>query len=166
MPTDPNVLLENAQAWITAITTIAGLIAAALIGLAMLFASTRKKLRIVLQGVEESGSSTAKHVIEKKAEAAGVQLDNDILAATGKPTKRLKRRFLVPIALIVLPFFGCRGPDLKPTLRENRLTIEHFREDYRRAAEGVGFVSSRVAAARVVEADAAIANAKLAEELK
>jgi hypothetical protein len=63
---------------------------------------------------------------------------------------------LIVLALLALP--ACKGPDLRPTCREARITFEHLRGDY------VKQLPAPLAKARLAEIDAAILNLKTAEE--
>lgn len=162
---NPNEVLTQAQNWIAALTTLAVALAAAILGFATLYAQTRKKLHVVLRGVEESGPE-AKAAVHTAEMAANINLDSEIYVATGKPTQRMKRKHLAAILLgsmLLLP--GCFSPNLKPTIKEARITLEHLRGDYVNINTQT-VISPRLAEARRAEIDAAILNLLRAEEDK
>ena len=89
---NPDDIVSAANAWITALVTVIGAVAVLAITLARLYASTRRKLHTIIQAVEQSpDAAPVKRGVRRRADEAGLDLDRDIHAATGRQTRRLRR---------------------------------------------------------------------------
>jgi hypothetical protein len=102
---------------------------------------------------------------ESRSQIAAVLIS--LAAASGFGVAVGARRAIGAL-LLAIALSACCGPDLRPTVREARITLEHLRTDYatgRLTIPGAQPATlERLRAARLAEIDAAIANMSRAEE--